>query len=136
MKLRKYLKENTGMGADGLSKQRLKTMIYKATKKFTQNKIYHDNYWQGPQAIWDAFADLNLNWTLTKAEYGYDKESKAGYASSSPGAIMPSRKEWHFYIQWDNDKGKSKKLGGYLTAAGSGTVEQPLDRYDLVLILY
>ena len=113
------------MGADGLSKQKLKTMIYKATKKFTYNKMYHDDYWQGPQGIWDAFADLNLNWTLEKAEYKHEK-----------GSVMPVRKEWHFYIQWDNDKGKFKKLGGYLTAAGAGTVERPLDRYDLVLVLY
>ena len=137
MKLKNYLKElagvpgvkragsYTGMGADGLSKQKLKTRIYKATKKFTHNKLFKDDYWEGPNSIWHVFSDLDLNWNFTKVEYCHEK-----------GTVMPTRKEWHFEIKWENDKGKWKTLGGYLTAAGAGTVEQPLERYDLVLILY
>ena len=118
-------RESTGLGADGLSKQKLKTMIYKATKKCTHNKLYSDQYWQGPQCIWDAFDELNLNWHITRTDYKKQK-----------GDVMPSSKEWQFEIMWDNDKGKFSKLGGYLTASGAGSVEQPLDKYDLVLILF
>jgi len=121
--------ESTGMGADGLSKQRIKTLIYKETKKCTHNKLYKDSYWQGPQCIWDAFDRLNLNWYITKSEYKRDKDDKKG-------GVMPSRKEWHFEIQWDGPKGKHMKMGGYLTAAGAGTMDDPLSRYDLVLIIY
>ena len=133
MKLKKYLNEtlirgsqNTGMGADGLSKARLKTMIYKATKKFTHNKVYHDTYWQGPQGIWNAFGELDLNWSFSaSSQYKHEK-----------GNPMPVRKEWYFEIFWQNDKGKQMKLGGMLTAAGAGSVDQPLERYDLVFIIF
>lgn len=116
---------STGLGADGLSKQRLKTLIYKSTKKCTYNKLYKDNGWKGPQCIWDTFNDLNLNWHITRADYKKDKNE-----------VMPNRKEWYFEIMWDNDKGKFSKLGGMLTAAGAGSVQDPLDKYDLVLVLF
>ncbi len=133
MKLKRYLDEtsirgsqNPGMGADGLSKQRLKTMIYKAIKKFTHNKVYHDTYWEGPQDIWNAFGELDLNWSFSASpQYKHEK-----------GYTMPVRKEWYFEIFWQNDKGKQMKLGGMLTAAGAGSVDEPLERYDLVFIIY
>ena len=132
MRLDKFLNENktTGMGADGLSKAKLKTMIYKATKKCTYNKLYSDSYWQGPQCVWDAFDKLDLNWHITKSEYKNNKDDH------KMGIEMPTRKEWHFEIMWDDNKGKYKKMQGYLTAAGAGTAEDPLGKYDLVLILW
>jgi hypothetical protein len=132
MRLNRFLNEIklTGLGADGLSKQKLKTMIYKATKPCTHNKLYKDNYWQGPQCVWDAFDKLNLNWSITKSEYKNNKDD------AKMGIKMPTRKEWHFEIQWDDNKGKHQKIQGYLTAAGAGSTEDPLEKYDLVLIFY
>lgn len=125
MKFKTYLKENTGMGADGLSKQRLKTLIHKETKKCWYNKVWKDKYWAGPNCIWDTFNKLDLNWGTTKAEYQHDK-----------GETMPVRKVWQFTIKWDDNKGKFKELKGHLTAAGCGSVSNPLERYDLVLQVY
>lgn len=120
----------TGLGADGMSKQKLKTLIYKETKKCTHNKLYSDSYWQGPQCIWDVFNKLDLNWHITKSEYKNNKDDRA------MGIKMPSRKEWHFEIEWSGPNNKYLKTGGYLTAAGAGTIDDPLGKYDLVLILY
>jgi len=127
MRLTKFITEAntvTGLGADGLSKQKLKTLIYKETKKCTHNKIYKDSYWEGPKCIWDTFNKLNLNWTMLGSKYRHDKKGKT------------EAKEWEFEIHWNDNKGKFKKTGGYLVAAGTGTVEDPLSRYDLVLIMY
>lgn len=124
-------RENSdGMGADGLSKQKIKTLIYKGTKKCTHNKLYSDEYWQGPQCVWDVFNKLNLNWHITKSEYKNNKDD------AKMGIKMPSRKEWHFEIMWEGPKFKKMKMGGYLTAAGAGTTDDPLGKYDLVLIIY
>lgn len=117
----------TGLGADGLSKQKLKTLIYKETKKCTYNKLYKDVYWQGINCIWDVFKKLDLNWQLQKSEYKHDRDSKS---------MMPVAKEWTFEIMWDDNKGKYKKMGGIVTAAGAGSVEDPLDRYDVTLVLW
>jgi predicted nucleic-acid-binding Zn-ribbon protein len=127
MKFRKYLNEGTGLGADGLSKQRLKTLIYKETKKCTYNKLYKDEHWEGINCIWDIFNKLNLNWQLQKSEYKHAKDSNN---------MMPSSKEWVFEIMWDDNKGKFKKIGGVVTAAGAGTVDDPLSRYDVTLVLW
>ncbi len=128
MKFRKYIKEeSTGLGADGLSKARLKTLLYKETKKCTYNKLYKDSGWNGPQCIWDTFNKLNLNWHITKSEY---KKVKGDTS------IMPSYKEWQFEIQWDSNKGRPMKLGGHVTASGAGTVDDPLSRYDVNMVIW
>lgn len=132
MRLIRFINEasSNGMGADGLSKQKLKTLIHKETKKCTYNKLYSDNYWKGPQCIWDTFNKLNLNWAITKSEYKNTKDD------IKMGLLVPTRKEWHFEINWNNNKGKQQKMEGYLTAAGAGTVDDPLAKYDLVLIIW
>lgn len=119
-----------GLGADGMSKGKLKTLLYKETKKYTFNKLYTDDYWKGPQAIWGVFNNLNLNWNITNSEYQRDKDNK------TPGFVMPSRKVWSFVIHWNDNKGKSQKIEGTLTAAGAGSVKDPLSKYDINLVLY
>jgi len=123
-------KESTGLGADGMSKPKLKSLIYKETKKCTYNKLYKDKGWNGPQCVWDTFNKLNLNWNITKSEYKMSDDDK------KMGAKMPTRKEWYFEIIWDGPKGKQMKQGGYLTASGAGSVDDPMEKYDLVLVLF
>lgn len=123
----------TGLGADGLSKARLKTLLYKETKKCTHNKLYKDTFWKGPQCIWDTFNKLNLSWHLTGSEYKRNKDDQA------MGIKMPSRKEWTFEIFWNSKEGglgKHMKMGGIVTAAGAGTIEDPLSRYDVTMVLW
>lgn len=134
MKFQKYMKEeSTGLGADGLSKARLKTLLYKETKKCTYNKLYKDSGWNGPQCIWDTFNKLNLNWHIKSSDYRYEKD-KGVWHEGKPQ--MPNSKEWQFEIMWDDNKGKYKKLGGHVTAAGAGTVDQPLSRYDVNMVIW
>lgn len=127
MRLKRYITESkTGMGIDGLSKARVKTLIYKETKKWTYNKLYKDQYWQGPQGIWDTFDKLDLNWQIDSADYK-NYNNKGG---------MPDAKEWKFTIIFDNDKKKTIKQSGVVTASGAGTVDEPLSKYDLNLVLF
>jgi len=121
-----YIKESNGLGADGLSKQKLKTLIYKETKKCTYNKLYKDTYWQGPKCIWDTFNDLGFNWQIDSSDYK-NYNNKGG---------MPDAKEWKFTIMWDDNKGKHMKQSGIVTASGAGTVEDPLSKYDVNLVLF
>lgn len=131
MRLKRYIKEeSTGMGVDGLSKAKVKTLIYKETKKCTHNKLYSDRYWQGPKCIWNTFDKLNLNWNINNTQYKNNKDDE------SMDIKLPTRKEWYFEIMWRGPKGKKMKMGGHLTAAGAGSVDEPLSKYDLVLVLY
>jgi hypothetical protein len=135
MRLKQYIKEavqtGTGLGADGLSKARLKTLLYKETKKCTFNKIYKDKGWSGPQCIWDTFNRLDLAWHIDNAEYKRHKDD--------PGAAMPTSKEWTFTIHWNSKEGglgKHMKMSGIVTAAGAGSVKDPLDKYDVNMVLW
>lgn len=126
MRLKRYIIESkTGMGIDGLSKAKVKTLIYKETKKCTYNKLYKDQFWQGPKCIWDTFDKLDLNWQIDSSDYKNRNKSK-----------MPDAKEWTFTIMWDDNKGKNIKQSGLVTAAGAGSVEDPLEKYDLNLVLF
>lgn len=128
MRLKRYISESkTGMGIDGLSKAKVKTLIYKETKKCTYNKLYKDQFWQGPKCIWDTFDKLDLNWQIDSSDYkNYNNK----------GGIMPDTKEWKFTIIFDNDKKKTIKQSGLVTASGAGSVEDPLEKYDLNLVLF
>ena len=113
---------------DGMSKQRAKTLLYKQIKPFHINRLYKDDYWEGPKNVWQTFDRLGLNWAIDKSEYQYEKGKGARDQ-------MPIRKVWWFTIWFDNDKAKQQKFFGQLTAAGAGSVEDPLDKYDLVVII-
>jgi hypothetical protein len=119
----------TGLGLDGMSKQRVKTFLYKITKKWTHNRLYKDDYWQGPQGVWKEFNDANVNWQIDRSEYYKDP-----HGISDP--MVNVGKRWYFTVFFDNDKGKHIKMNGQLIAAGAGSVEDPLDRYDLVFIVH
>lgn len=138
MRFERYIKEGkdqtgTGLGADGMSKAKLKTLLYKETKKCTYNKLYKDTAWNGPQCIWDTFNRLNLAWNITKSEYKRNKDDR------EMGFKMPTSKEWQFEIFWNSKEGglgKQLKMGGVVTAAGAGTVEDPLGKYDVNMVLW
>lgn len=122
MRLQKYIKEST-ITSHGMSKAKLKSTIYKMIGDATK-KIYSDQYWNGVKKIWDVLDALELDWYIHKTEYKtYNKENK-----------MPDAKEWRFQMKWFDNKGKSQTIGGIVTAHGAGSVEDPLDRYDVTIV--
>jgi DNA-binding transcriptional regulator WhiA len=107
---------------DGMSKQKAKTMIYKAIKPHYHNRMYKDAYWEGPHNVFKEFEKMNLNWVMEKVEY----QSERG---------VNIRKEWRFKILFDNDRNKQNELYGHLTASGAGSMEDPLEKYDLIFVV-
>ncbi len=114
---------------DGKSKQSAKNFLYKAVKKFHINKMYHDEYWQGPQNIWKTFDSLNLNWQIDMSKY------VKGDPKMGTDPMVDVRKEWNFTIFFDNNKGKQNKLYGHLIASGAGSVQDPLEKYDMIIVI-
>jgi hypothetical protein len=114
---------------DGMSKQKAKTFLYKGTKKFWYNKMYHDEYWQGPKSIWKKFDEWDLNWSIDSSRY-----RKPG-PNSAMDPMIDTSKEWLFTIWLINNKDKQIKLHGQLIASGAGSVSDPLEKYDIILII-
>jgi len=107
---------------DGKSNQSARNFIYKLVHEYTTG-IYSDSYWQPVQEIWKKFTENNINWDLTGTQYKKDEKGN------------PNQKEWYFKIYFDNNRGKFTELNGTITAYGAGSVSNPLDRYDLTVII-
>ena len=114
---------------DGKSKQSAKNFLYNKVKPFTHNRLYKDDYWQGPKEVFGAFDQLGLNWQIDKSEY------RKGEKRMAQNPMLDYSKVWYLTIWFDNNRGKQQKINGYVTAAGAGSVEDPLDKYDLVVVL-
>jgi len=44
---------------------------------------------------------------------------------------VPMRKIWQFEIPFTSERGRKGTLYGRVVAAGAGSVEEPLDKYDV-----
>lgn len=84
--------------------------------------MFSDESWQAINKIFEKLSSLGLSVTVVSAKYG-------GHADTQTG--MPKYKEWQISIPFTNNKGKSVELIGQITAHGAGSIEQPLDRYDI-----
>jgi len=84
--------------------------------------IFSDNSWEAITKIFNKLKEVGLDVEMTGAKYG-------GHADTQHG--LPKWKEWGISIPFTNNKGRSMKLVGQITAHGAGSVEQPLDRYDI-----
>ena len=106
---------------DGLSdKTRAISYIYRKVAPLTQG-FFSDESWENVHKIFKTFDAMNLDWYIDKAEYN--------------GTMPPERKIWYLGIEFTTKMGQRKEIKGYLTAAGAGSKEDPLDRYDITLVL-
>jgi len=104
---------------DGMSKQRAKTYINKLMEKHSKG-FFDDEYWSPVQEILKDMGEDEIDYVVDNTEYKKDEEGR------------PSSKKWMLTIQFVDDKGKEQKLAGHIIASGAGSVEDPLDRYDIV----
>ncbi len=110
---------------DNVAKETLKGRIYKEIRPLMRG-FFKDDAWQAVHKIFSKFTDLGLDWDIYESHYGNQKYDKT---------FPPERKVWYFEIHFTNNKGKKNKIHGSLTAAGAGTVDDPLDRYDITVVL-
>lgn len=110
----------TTLTAKTMTRAQTKAAIYAATKPFT-SRFYSDTCWVGPCSVFEAMNRLGIDYTITSAKYD--------------GGTPATSKTWKFEIRCLSPSGKEQTLYGYLTAAGAGSVADPMARYDLVLVI-
>ena len=106
---------------DGQSNAVAASRVNKVLHSISQG-IFSDNSWEAINKIFKKLEELGLNVTVTSAKYGGHAETQSG---------MPKFKEWQISIPFTNKNGKPTELIGQITAHGAGSVDQPLDRYDI-----
>jgi len=93
--------------------------------------LFRDSYWQPIHAVWKEFDKLGLNWNSTDNKY---HEEEVMFSDGSKHYV-PMRKTWDFEVRFINNRDKADVIYGKITAAGAGSVEDPLDRYDITLTM-
>ena len=113
---------NTKSEIDGVSDKKIAiNRIYNKVSPLIKG-FFSDTGWENVHKVFKVFESMGLDWSIVKAEYD--------------GSMPPQRKTWYFEISFVDKLGKPKRIGGNLTAAGAGRVEDPLERYDISLVLY
>lgn len=107
---------------DGLKKEKVKKALSKILKLDELNgKYFGDQSWTPIHKLFDTLSKVNIPYKIEREEYKKDDSGK------------PISKEWLVGFDFKNEKGKDTFLYLLIVAAGAGTVEDPLSRYDLVM---
>ena len=117
-----YAPVEGGTPIDGLAKPVAVRKIYKGVGNLTKG-FFRDTGWGNISKVWKKFDDMDLDWSITDSEYYKNDEG------------IPHGKIWRFEIEFVNKRGRPDKIYGYLTASGAGSKEDPLDRYDMSLVI-
>ena len=87
--------------------------------------IYRDNNWSNVRKVWAELAKYDIDVDIMNTEYNPE------------GLSVPEQwKKWEIEIPFIDNKGKENKMLGYLRASAAGSVKDPMDAYDIVVILY
>lgn len=105
---------------DGLDRRQAARLVNSLIGNITKG-FFHDQGWAGPKRVWDKLNKSGIDWTMTKTEYHQNDQG------------VPDSKVWKFEVNYLDKKSRPKKLYGVLTASGAGSVEDPLDRYDVTV---
>lgn len=108
---------------DGMKNSKARREVQNVLRRNTPKGILYDDYWRGPKQVWKALDAAAFDWELT--DNFYDKEDG-----------MPVRKTWKFEIHFKNEKGRDTTIYGTLVAAGAGSVDDPLESYDVIVTAY
>ncbi len=107
---------------DGLSKQQAIRNLHKHVDPIVKG-FFKDEYWKPIQDVWKKFTLMDLDYDFTGAEYYHDKNR------------VPIGKRWGFEVDFINNRDKKNTIKGVITAAGAGSVKDPLDRYDVTITM-
>ena len=122
-KLDKILNES--VLSDTKTKQQAIHKIYKLVK---HDGFYTDEGWAEVHKIVDEIRELG-------GEVEYYPTNDSYYTSGYPNDGSMKSKSYDIKITFVNALGREIEINGSIVCSGSGTVEDPLSRYDVVLML-
>ena len=123
IKTNKYIKiAQVNNTLNGKSKMSAKNIIYKLVSPFIKG-LFSDQSWEAVNKIWSSLDQAGIEWNMTDNKYQHNDQN------------IPISKEWKFEVNFINNKQRPDKLYGTLIAHGAGSVQDPLDKYDISFIV-
>lgn len=118
---------------DGMSKRQASIFINKLFRPHMRG-IYRDPVWKPVQAMFKAMRDNNIDYYIESAEYSVSPSLRQTYNTTSKTTwdTPNDNKTWKFTIEFEDNNGRNKKLYGHIVASGAGSIEDPLEKYDVV----
>lgn len=110
-----------GTPLDGLTRQRAADVVNKIMLRFTKG-FFRDNSWKPVHEIERAMEKLNIPFYLEAKNGGYQKND----------AGTPISKTWEIEVPFINNKNRPTCLYGKIICSGAGSVQDPLESYDVV----
>jgi hypothetical protein len=112
---------NAGINSlDGMDKRaglrRINTVIGNAHL----NGIFRDSHWTPIQKLLKDFVDEGIPVVIRSSNYDTDNRG------------TPISKTWNFQVDWKGPRGQPVTAYGRIVAAGAGSVDDPMEAYDVV----
>jgi hypothetical protein len=108
----------SGSSLDGKSKSAARNYLHKLIgNRF--NGFFSDQGWRPVKWFYSEMNRQGIDWKSTDNFYSKDKSGR------------PNRKTWKLEISFVDNRGKKQILYGNIVAAGAGSVDDPLSKYDL-----
>lgn len=109
---------------DGMRKQQAIKYITKNFKVYDKLKgFFNDEYWKPINGIINDIQSGGIEFNIEKTEYYKDNNGN------------PAGKIWICEIPFINQNQRPDKLFVRITAAGAGSISEPLDRYDATFVI-
>lgn len=83
---------------------------------------------------WEPVTQLFKKWNQEGVDWDFYENPKYFNFPVTDDMNLPY-KQWYIVIKWNNAKGRESELIGTLTAHFNGTQEDPLQKYDLTLVI-
>ena len=114
----RYLTALQDSPLDGMPRRKVVSLVNKVIERSRLGGFFSDQYWKPIQGLWKNFERAGIPIAITKSDY----EKEMG---------VPVRKVWRFEVEFKNDRGRPTTVYGQVVAAGAGSVEDPLEKYDV-----
>jgi len=103
---------------DGMTNDQARRNVNQLLRHYTSG-LFSDQSWEAVNRLWKAMDAGQLDWTIAGADYYKGDDG------------MPHGKIWKFEVKFVNRNGRPTTLHGTVVAAGAGSVEDVLSKYDL-----
>jgi len=128
----KQMASNSTLTKTAQTNDPLQGMTNTRARKYVNNLIapltkglFSDDSWKPVHELFNVLRQVGINWELTMSP-----TNPGGYRQNEQG--VPISKEWKFQIKFINATGRETILYGVVVASGAGSVQDPLEKYDLV----